>query len=526
MPIELRPYQKNQLDFIERKMESGLPVAIKSPTGSGKSFVILEYARRLLERHRGENFTVVIATGFNNLVYQLAEDAPLFGIKPIIWVGQGHIVSEEKIRQKYGIDDNEALTLDQFQAFSPDPEIRETPNRRCVGRRCEKEARTGHKCLYHQAKNAISSFGPKVIITNHTSYLIGLKYLTFNPDVAIIDESHVFASYYESFHTDSITPDEIKFIQNQLDNKDPTLMLFKRAINRGLMVSPQIFEQVKKKLIQNSNLKSRKIINKLATFADVKPSVDKYIEVSESVGIEITHFWSRFEVRQESIKYLLVSATQDSFTLNMFGVPKRNLYVEMNYNTIDYSQSEFLIYDDNEYLNAATKFLKRMRDEGKTRGLMLSTTNKDVNDLKALKELEGFKVFTDLNKFEEYDDGPCVLTGSRVLFQGVDIKGLDFVSLNKIPFPTYDEKFKAQIFYLENVAKVDPWKYFTIPKVENDLTQSTGRLWRRPGDKGTIAVFDDRLNNRFSYLVKSVQRERPGIKVERVYSKNSDGSNL
>lgn len=499
-------------------MRTGLGAAIKSPTGSGKSFVILEYTRRLLKEHENENYTVVIATGFNNLVYQMYEDAPLFGLQPIIWVGQGHIVSEDKLRQRYGLDPDTPITLGKYQAFSPDPTLREAPNRRCIGWHCEKERRTGHRCLYHQAKSALTSFGPKVIITNHTSYLIGLQYGAFNPDVAIIDESHVFASYYESFNTDSISPEEIRFIQEQLDNGDPTLMLFKRAVQRGLMISPQIFERVKEKLRLSDDPRALKVVRKIETFSRIEPGIDKHIEVSEERGIEVTHFWSRFEVQQGRIKYLLVSATQDSFTLNMFQIPRQNLYIERDCQTIDYSQSEFLIYDDDDYLASARRFLQRMKQEGKRRGLMLSTTNKDVRDLKQLGVIEGYRVTTDLDEFERLRGEHIVLTGSRTLFQGIDIKGLDFVSLNRIPFPSYDDKFRAMISYLENVARIDPWNEYTIPKVENDITQSTGRLWRRPGDRGTIAIFDSRLNGKFSYFIKTVQRERPGIRVEQVQS--------
>lgn len=495
-------------------MKTGLGVAIKSPTGSGKSFVILEYVRRLVEEHKGQNYTVVVTTGFNNLVYQLYRDAVKeFGLDPVLWVGQGHIASEDKVKQRLGLDEDHHLHLSEHQAFTQDPSLRASPKERCVGRSCRTAKETGVPCLFHQARAKIKGFGTKVVFTNHTSYLIGLKYNTIEPDVTVVDESHTFAMYYESFNTDTITPEEIKYIQSKLDTSDPTLMLFRRAIERGMNVSPQIFNQVKKKLNSEREERAVRIANKLDHFSGIEPGIDKYLEVSPSVGMEVTNFWSRFDVKQGSVKYLLVSATQDSFTLSMFQIPKQNLYVEMDANTIDYRQSEFLVYKDEEYGVAASRFLSRMREEGKTRGLMLSTTNKDIRYLKGLGELEGFTVTTSKEEFDSHE-GPVVLAGSRVLFQGIDIPSLEFVSLNKIPFPSYDDKFKAMATYLENIAGIDPWMGYTMPKVDNDLTQSTGRLWRKPGDRGTIAIFDDRLDGKFSYFVKSIKRERPGIRVE------------
>lgn len=512
MPIELRHYQKNQLNFIDRKMKTGLGVAIKSPTGSGKSYVILQYIKDLLNKHKGENFTIVVATGFNNLVYQLEEDAPKFGFKPIVWVGQQHIVSEKKLKAKIG--SNNTLNINEYQAFTKDESMRASLKERCVARTCRVKKETGDMCLYHQARTALKGLNPKVIFTNHTSYLLGLKYNSFSPDIAIIDESHVFASYYESMNTETIAPHEIKYIQSKLDSSDPTFMLFKKAIEKGLMISPQIFTQVQNKLKAEKMEKASIIARKLQYFSMIKPSIDKYLEVSSDVGMQVTNFWSKFDVKQENIDYLLFSATQDTFTLDMFQIPRQNLYIENDCHTIDYSESKLLIYKESDYSTAASKFLKRMNKEGNIKGLMLSTTNKDIRYLKELGALEGYKITTSKEEFERCVNHKIVLAGSRVLFQGVDIQGLDFVSLNKIPFPTYDEKFQALSTYLENIADKDPWSQYTVPKVQNDLTQSTGRLWRNPGDKGTIAVFDERLDGKFSYFIKSIQRERAGIKIE------------
>lgn len=527
MTIELRSYQKNQLKFIERKMKQGIGVAIKSPTGSGKSIVILEYVNRLLKQNEGKNFTVVISTGFNNLVYQLAEDAKMFDIKPIIWVGAGHLASESKIRAGLGLDDKDPLDIKEHQAFTEDPTMRTKPGESCTAYQCKRHKEFGHYCLFHQARNKMKSMsGPKVIITNHMSYLYGLNYNTFTPDVAIIDESHTFATYYEMYKTMQVAPKDIQYVQEKLDDSDPTLMLFKRSIEKGLNINPNLMKQVVRKIGESGNKKAMSIANNMQELSGVTPSIERYIEVSKDVGIEVTDFWSNFDIKQNSINYLLISATQDSFTLKMFGVPKQNLYVELDCNTIDYAESELWVYQDEEYGVAASKFLSAMREKGAHKGLMLSTTNKDIRYLQSLGEIQGYKVYTNKDEFESADH-PSVLAGSRMLFQGVNISGLDFVSLNKIPFPNYNDKFKAMNTYLENIAGMNPWIEFTIPKVVNDLTQSTGRLWRKPGDSGVIAIFDDRLAGKMSYLIKDIKRERAGIKVtiiEDEYTKNKSES--
>lgn len=513
MAIELRSYQKNQLKFIEKKMRQGIGTAIKSPTGSGKSIVILEYVKRLLEKNEGKNFTIVISTGFNNLVYQLAEDAKMFDIKPIIWVGAGHLASESKIRTGLGMDEKEPLHLKDHQAFTEDPTMRVKPGESCTAYQCKTHKELGHYCLFHQARNQMKSLsGTKVIITNHMSYLYGLNYNTFSPDVTIVDESHTFATYYEMYKTMQVGPKDIQYVQEKLDDNDPTLMLFKRSVERGLNINPNLMKQVVRKIGESGNKKAMSIASNMQELSSVVPSIEKYIEVSNDVGIEVTEFWSKFDIKQDSINYLLISATQDSFTLKMFGVPKQNLYVELECNTIDYSKSELWVYQDEEYGVAADKFLCAMKEKGCNKGLMLSTTNKDIRYLQSLGTIQGYKVYTNKDEFE-IAEHPAVLAGSRMLFQGVNISGLDFVSLNKIPFPNYNDKFKAMNTYLENVAGMNPWTEFTIPKVVNDLTQSTGRLWRKPGDSGVIAIFDDRLAGKMSHLIKDIKRERAGIKV-------------
>lgn len=79
--IKMRGYQKKQVDFIVQNSDKPL-ISLQSPTGSGKSFVMFQAIKTMLEKDKGRQF--VIVTGFNNLVYQLEQSAMKFGFKPTV----------------------------------------------------------------------------------------------------------------------------------------------------------------------------------------------------------------------------------------------------------------------------------------------------------------------------------------------------------------------------------------------------------------------------------------------------------
>ena len=505
--VKLRKHQEEQLNFLKRKFPGRIPLAIESDTGSGKTITILYFIKEYFEEHKGEDFTIVLTTGFNKLVHQFAKEARTkFGIEPIIWLGKACVTCGLKLMKKEKLNEFPEVSL-EHPAFQTDRSL--WPK----DKSCFKKCRHFDQCFYNVAKAQMNEIGPKFIITNHSSYLLGLKNHILMPDICFVDEAHTFAQFYESFLKIEITKSEIEYINSILDSKDPTFFLFKRCIERGLKMSPQLFAQVKKRIQRlpdkdglNSNL-----IARLERFSEETPSVDKYIEVSPN-GIEITKFWSSYEVSQGSIKYALFSATQDDFTLEMFGVPRSRLYKERGYSAIDYTKSDFLVIPEERFQDGISKFLKIMNAEGKNKGLVLSTTLVDIKYMDGLGVVEGFKTFKDAEEFQKYK-GKAILIGSRVFFQGIDIPDLEFVCLNRIPFPTYNDKFRAQAKYLEEIANMNAWTKFTIPLVKNDITQTLGRLWRRKGDKGTVAIMDPRLLDKFKYMLDYVKEVRKGINV-------------
>ena len=502
--IELRSYQKEQLNFINKKIPGKLGIGIQSPTGSGKTFVILQWIKNHFEKNEDQDETIVLATGFNKLVYQMADEAKKFGLEPIIWIGQGHMACGKKIMERDHL--STFPSINDYQAFSQ--EYKDHPTNASCLYKCEYK----NNCLYTQAKRKLKSFGPKFIITNHSSYIYALQLNSFKPDIAFIDEAHAFASFYESCLKVEISKKEIEYVQGFLSERNPISMLFKRCLEKGMSITPQLFNQIKKNITENSKMNNHSLFRRLETFSNAKPSIDKFIDISNK-GMECTQFWSQFEVMQNQITYILFSATLDSFTREMFGIAKQRIYYENKCNTIDYTKSIFMIVPEEEFTIGINKFLIKMNEDNKVKGLVLSTTNKDVTYMQEQKIVEGYKVFININAFLKYT-GKCVLVGSRALFQGIDIPNLEFVALNKIPFPNYDAKFKAQSNYLENVAQLNPWTQFTLPMVKNDMNQATGRLWRSPGDYGTVAIMDPRLLDNFEYMTKYIEETRRGIKVE------------
>lgn len=511
--VNLYYHQNKQLQFIENKLPGKLPMAIESPTGSGKTFVILEFCKRYFEEHKDEDVTIVITTGFNKLVMQFLRDAQMFGLDPIIWMGKGAIQDAVKLQKKENLKSLPNLS-DGYHGFTLNKETQLTKQFR---KSSDDELR-----LFKQTLQKMKSLGPKLIITNHLSYLLGLKYGQFSPNVCIVDESHTFSSFYETFLRLEVTKEEIYDIQRRLKGAGPTLSLFQRAISQGRTISPQLFSLVKNKL-KDTDINGE-VIYRLEEYSSTKPSIDNHIDISPN-GITITKFYSAYDINQTNISYILFSATQDTFTLKMFGVYKNRLYKETAVKTVDYSKSELVIIPQKDFSDSISKFLKYMSNKNANNGLILSTTLVDIRYLKSLTDIHGFtftdnmeyfinnRITRDMSEDERKNKiDKLVLIGSRALFQGIDISALDFVAINRIPFSTYDDKFQKQANYLKDVARMNPWTDFTLPLVTNDLIQTTGRLWRNKDDYGTIGIFDERLNSRFKYIKNYLLEIRKGIK--------------
>ena len=532
--MQLRPYQETQLNFLKRKYRSKEVVGLESPTGSGKSFVITEYIKYIFSKETDK--TVVISTGSNNLVFEFAETAKKFGLDPIIYVGSNLLTcfdifdwdNDAVSGPHYTIDN---ATGDRIQIFSPDK------SKWCSTVKISKrvvDEETGNlkicdfcrKCkLPHlkEIKEELSQSGNHLIITNHQAYLthaFGDKPV-YHPDIVIVDEAHMFSTFYSNWLDTTLDKSDINNIITALGNK-PQAQLFKMFLERGEPLPVQLMSKIIDivrtyyKRIPAGISYGGELCNRLSRFTfNDKNKADIFFDIAPD-HMRRVKFWSKFEIGQDQIRYRLFTATLDRFTRIMFGMNPDdytdNFYRETNFNIIDYTKSDAFIYRINDFDTALGKFIEICEKKDFKSGLILSTTIENVTNLHRQKTVGKYTVYTSLKDFKEAD-GYKVLVGSRAMFQGIDIPEINFVALNKIPFELYDEEFQKRTQYLKRYAGIDPWSDYSIPFVKNTIIQTTGRLWRGPDDYGIVGIFDSRLLGRFKYLMKTITDVRKGINV-------------
>ena len=497
--IILRDYQKSQLDFVESALEIANTVGLESPTGSGKTFVILELAKKWLENNPLSN--VVISTGFNNLVFLMEERALQMELNPLILIGTQALNCPKEWEDK-GIEE-------EFKPFTFNPV---SCGRKHHHLDIEHDDPSEKVCPfkineYRELCRKISSESGYVVITNHSTFLAHQNLETFNNcDLLIVDEAHTFSSFYDSWISLELEEKDIKEIEKAINKiKPPMNMIIKRNIQNGRPLPQSQIDALVSKMSGRSKYLAKE-------FFETKPAPNNYIEIGNN-SYKIHYFYRAFEMKRP--KTLLVSATLDDFTTKMFGTREINIYRERKM-FCDYSQSEFIAIPREDFQEAYLEFLDYVDSKGLRRGLCLSTTIHDMNIALSNDGYLGFRMIRDLDEFLESDpDEKLILCGSRALFQGIDIPNLGFVCLNKIPFPNWDDKARAQQDYLTNFGKnsFNAWKDFTVPKTQNDILQSSGRLWRTKDSKGIVSIFDYRIE-RFSYIIKKCfDYYRHGIKM-------------
>ncbi|MBI4178593.1 DEAD/DEAH box helicase [bacterium] len=109
---------------------------------------------------------------------------------------------------------------------------------------------------------------------------------------------------------------------------------------------------------------------------------------------------------------------------------------------------------------------------------------------------EGARSFGMLDEFRRTDR--AVLIGTDTFWQGVDVPGdaLRLVVVTRLPFarPTHPLE-EARVEHLQNQG-FDPFNRHTLPTAVLMLRQGVGRLIRREGDRGVIAILDPRIRTR------------------------------
>lgn len=496
--IVLRDYQKIQLDFIESRMDISDVVGVESPTGSGKTIVILEWVKRWFERPENHLTNVVISTGFNNLVFLLEQRAKEMGLKPKVLIGTKACNCPALMED----DDLESKVFTQSDEWRCGDKHKHLDN---TTENWSQKVCPYTQELYREYFQSIVNNVGQVIITNHSSFLVHQESLS-NASLLIVDEAHTFSMFYDSYLKLELDKNDLMNIDSSINKiKPPMNAIIKMNLQRGVTL-PNI--QIDKicEGIKDAGTRSR-----AREFFETKPDYSNWIETSP-YKYTVDRFYRSFELKIKP-KILLFSATLDEFTLNMFNVRQSNFYREYKM-FCDYSKSEFIAIPNDDFSKSLMSFLNYVDGKSLNAGLILSTTIVDMNIALKYDGTNGYKMFQDIEKFETFD-GKKILVGSRALFQGIDIQNLDFVCLNKIPFPTWDDKMRAQQDFLTNNGKndFDPWGQFTVPKTENDMIQSLGRLWRSPDSKGVVSIFDPRVE-KFRYMMRHVfDRYRHGIKT-------------
>lgn len=489
--IKLRDYQKNQLNFINSKINLTDILSIESPTGSGKTYVFFQFIKDWLSKKENQLTNVVITTGFNNLVYSLEQRAIEYGLSPKILIGYKAMNCPE-IMKENNLDYKPFTYPEQYHC-----------NHKNENGECQS---TLDK--YAEYSEEIKNGVGQLIITNHSTFL-ARQQLFKNASLLIVDEAHTFDNFYSTYVNLTLDQGDLMQLDQSINRvKEPMRSIIKLNMrNRKMLPTQQVTPILN--ATEDVRLKA-----KFKNFFETQPQLNNYIEHTSN-SITIHKFYKMFELEIRP-KIVLFSATIDAFTQNMFGVNKAFQYREYT-QFCDYSKSEFIAIPNEDYEYALKQFLDyvdlKIEKENKS-GLVLCTTITDVNRTKKYDGYLGFKMFDDISSFVDYK-GKKILVGSRALFQGVDIPSLDFVSLNKIPFPNWDEKNQALQEYLTDRGRnnFDPWKQFTIPKTENDIIQSTGRLWRALDSKGIVSIFDHRIE-KFSYIIRdTMDIHRHGIKI-------------
>lgn len=494
--VHLRDYQQRQLDFVERTLDHANIAAVESPTGSGKTFVMLALARNYLRTHPMSN--VCITTGFNHLVFLMEERAEQYGLEARVLIGTRALNCPSKWNKEAPMDPRTGEKI-PYRPFTP------------AGMRCQ--CGSEHLALdteagnpedrvcpwvnraYHKLLEEIKSEGGKIVITNHSTFLAHQDNRTFDScGLLIVDEAHTFGTYYDEWMALELDEKDFKAVDHAIARlKPPMNMIIQKNIANGKQLPPAQIEALCGQM-------DRKTAATVREFFETKSAPNNYITIGENSG-RIDYFYHYFGFKRPA-KTVLFTATLDSWTAQMFELARSNVYRE-RMQFCDYSKSEFIAFPREEFEQAFKEFLQYVDKKGLKHGLCLSTTIKDMNQAMSMSGLYGFEMIKDLQEFErivlDEPERKVVLCGSRALFQGVDIQGLEFVCLNKIPFPNYDEKQQKMNAFLEETTGMNSWSGFTVPKTQNDLLQSSGRLWRNVDSAGVVSYFDTRVE-KFGYM--------------------------
>lgn len=540
---KLRDYQKNQIEFLNKHLDKksnnlfNSNIALESPTGSGKSFMLLSFIKEYFASHR--NKKIFIATGFNSLIPQFYSAALEEGIPTQILAGRNKVNCIKKINsslpeeKRFGQTDRRTRTFVLFEdaydvpkaedAFTLNDLTFKVKANECY--RCDD--RDNPNCLYNKAKARIDKPGNLLVITNHSTLLANQELFRDKFIGGFIDECQAFGDFYESYMRIEVPANAFKTILNTLlndnspKNKNQYAKLLANGINRG-----EISKQFLRKILEAEIFTEKGLVSIEKMYGDWGKQIRQYLEINPSAedvfvhpmsedgrfqGILVDRFSDKFNLGKP---ICIVSATVDSYTKDLFTI--KDSYKERGCVLFNYNDSTFYIYKSlgSDIYSLSEQIEKFVSKQTEDRGLFFSTRLDIVEYFKNKEKICDYEVITNCEDFR--DNAKQILIGSKSISQGIDIQGVKFILINKIPFPRYDASYKKKQKYLNNRGYDNPYSQFTIPSTENALLQITGRLWRHPGDKGDIAIFDDRLNDKHKGILYNLLSYREGLKISNV----------
>ena len=533
--IKLKDYQEKQLLFLKQHTFANKICAIQSGTGSGKTFVFLSFIKWFLEQPENAYKNVVITTGFNNLVFQIEEEArDKFDLLPIVLIGRKAINCPVLWKERAAENSEDPA---RFKPFTFDGFARDNDDHKYFDK---EEGKMINECpykkdAYFSVLSKITEGVGNVIITNHSTFLAHNElFSSIDLGLCIIDECHTFPTFYDTFLRKELTSEQIGKMKESIEKNTRGIMkkIILSNIEKGVILpkaqKEEIINAINKEVVKTKSIKSKVLSSEVNSFFEElemsmqngKKLDNKFIKCDNN-GFFIDTFYHNISAPQlsGSTRVCLFSATVDKFTRRLFSVQDLHFYSEQKV-FADYSKSKFVgisqfksDLESGDFKEALRFFMTEEVEKRKlSNGMILCTTIKNMNIATKLLESEFSKytLFTDHEEFIKSKKRKKILIGSRGLFQGINIRGLKFVVLDKIPFPLYDEKQQAKVAYLDKYFE-NTWKEYTVPSVENDIIQATGRLWRSSEDCGVIAILDARLK-KFNYMITdSIRKYRKGI---------------
>lgn len=129
--------------------------------------------------------------------------------------------------------------------------------------------------------------------------------------------------------------------------------------------------------------------------------------------------------------------------------------------------------------------LKKLSNQVETK--LANFSHFKQGEVSSQQMLEGFK-----------SNKNSVLWGTNTFWQGVDVPGedLECVVITKLPFAVPDDPIiEARMEYLK-AKGFDPFWAYQVPQAIIQTKQGFGRLIRRKGDIGVVAILDPRIKTK------------------------------